>query len=271
MNQKIINLIQKNKTQEAIQLLQEMPLDSEQQKALSLIDAEFNLLRQEELKGTIGFEEKQIRRNRVNDKLLSIFSSTSNAATKNHKKSKRLFLYLMPILLAIVGLFGWKYLTTDSYSCPTFEATSLNKILLIPFENTGQQIAKPELLIRDKITQLTLKNNLSTTIKMGESVPNLTIGNALNLAQQCDANVIIWGKYSSQDKPNLSNLGELIVLKDITAIQKGEMLKNVEDAILSLCSIIAARQGNRGVAKKWLDKIEKQESFDKKLRTVLEK
>ncbi|MFK8005594.1 MAG: hypothetical protein AB8H03_04455 [Saprospiraceae bacterium] len=282
MNKEIISLIQKNKTKEAIKLLKGKSLPIESKKILSLIESEFNLLNQEILKETISFEEKLIRRNRINDRLLSIVQKEPNSKIVTNKKSKRLFLYLLPLILIGFSFVAYNYINNDRHLCPIFPESSLNKILLIPFENVGNQKANPEIIIRDKISKLTLENNLSTSIKLGERAASLTIEDALDLAKYCKANVIIWGKYSNTtdsinlilqyhflDQPDWSNMGELIVLKDITFIQNGEMLKNIEDAILLLCSVIATRQGNKPLAKKWLDEVIEQDSIDHQLRKVL--
>lgn len=283
MNKEIINLIQNNKTKEALLLLKKESLSIESKKAVSLIESEFNLLNQEILKGTIGFEEKLIRRNRINDRLLSVVQTDSNLEISNAKKRQPIYFYLLPFLLIFMSFVVWNFMMSNRQSCPTFKDSQVNKILLIPFENVGSEKANPEIIIRDKITKLTFKNNLSTSIKLGERAESLTIEDAPNLAKHCNANVIIWGKYSNTadsinlilqyhflDQPDWSNMGELIVLKDITAIQNGKFLKNIEDAILSLCSVVAARQGNTTIAKKWLNKINVKDKIDLKLKEVLD-
>ena len=61
------------------------------------------------------------------------------------------------------------------------------------------------------------------------------------------------------------------MLKDVTAIQSGTMLKNIDDAILSLCSVIAIRQGNTEITRKWLGKMGEKEEIDRQLSEIVGK
>ena len=278
----IIGLIRENKTKEALQALQKASLAPELKKALSIVESEFNGLNQEIVKGTISSEEKQLRTNRINDRLLSIIQEATNPVDSRRERKRKINRYLLPLGLLAICLIAWNYFNQAVYSCPEFTEDSRNKILLIPFDNVGDQKASPHLLLRDRITQLTTKNKLSTTIKLGAAKAEISIEEALGLAKGCQANVIIWGKFSNRadgihlvlqyyflDQPDWSNLGELIVLKDVTAIQSGTMLKNIDDAILSLCSVIAIRQGNTEITRKWLDKIGEKEEIDRQLSEIV--
>ena len=285
-HKEIVDLIQQGRIKEALEAFGTKSLSSERKKALSIIEAEYNELVQDELKGVIDFQEKQIRKNRILDKLLSLTEKE-----RGTEKGKALFArsrnlkFIVPLVLAgiILGVWGIWRIAGTNYSCPEFKEPSLNKILLIPFENVGDQPAKPQVLLRDRIHELTRKNNLSTSIEMGAYVEGLAIDEAPELAERCNANVIIWGKYSSSldsirlilqyhflDVPDWSNMGELVVLQDVTSIQHGKMLKNLEDCIMSLCSMIAIRQGSREVAAKWLGKVGEKEPVDYEMLGALE-
>ena len=280
----IIALIRQNKTKEALRALQSEPLAPELKKALSILESEFTGLNQEVVKGTVSSEEKQIRTNRINDKLLFIVQEATNPVNSKRERKRKINQYLLPLGLLAICLIAWNYFNQAIYPCPEFTEDSRNKILLIPFDKVGDQEASPHLLLRDRITQLSMKNNLSTTIKLGAVKAGVSIEEAPDLAKGCQANVIIWGKYSNRadeihlvlqyyflDQPDWSNLGELIVLKDVTAIQSGTMLKNIDDAILSLCSVIAMRQGNTEITRKWLGKIGEKEAIDEQLSEVIER
>jgi len=278
----VIKAIQQGKTKAAINALKAIDLSKEKQQAVSIIEAEFNTLNQEILKGTIDTEERQLRLNRINDKLLTLVSEESPDALVKENRKK------IGILLAAIGFIGLLFFvvrmtTADNVTCPEFKAASINKILLIPFENVGSKLSMPHVLLKDRIESLSLKKNLSTTIKLGEVQKGFSLEEAPVIAKSCGANVIIWGKYSNAadslrlilqyhflEQPDWSNMSDLITLKDVTDIQKGKMLKNLEDSIMSLCSIIAIRQDKQEVTKKWLGKVKEKEAVDLKLVEVLE-
>ena len=67
--------------------------------------------------------------------------------------------------------------------------------MVLPFENLGKDISKPQLVLRDRINKLTAKNNLSTIAKLGEPMEHLTMKEAPDAAKKCNANVLIWGTY----------------------------------------------------------------------------
>jgi len=274
-------LVQEGKTKEAISTLKGLVIGKEMGHFISIIEAEFNTLNQEILRGTIDTEQKQLRTNRINDKLLTLLDHDVTKVKKDSSR-KKILLLLIPIsLLVLTGLYF--YLSNNSIAdCPQFKQTSINKILLIPFENVGNETAKPHIVLRDRIHELANKKDLSTSIKLGSAKENLSIDDAPKLAASCDANVIIWGKYSNAsdslrlilqyyflDHPEWSETSDLVTLKDVTSIQNGTMLKNLEDAIMSLCSIIAIRQEKKELTKKWLNKIEHKEGIDLKLIEVL--
>lgn len=276
MNNQLTTLITAGKTKEAIAFLRKQSLPNSVSKKLNLIEAEFNKLREEETKGVITFEEKQLRRNRVNDKLLSLFEN--DAAAAGSSKFRNWLLLILPLILLVLGSLFWSKNNTPTYECPKFPTEFNNKILILPFENVGSETARPHVILRDKINTLTAKNNLSSVAKPCSPIANVTIAEAPEIAQECEANLLIWGNYSARtdsirmtlnyyftDTPEESKLGEMLALKDVTGLQSGKMLKNLDDAILSLCGIIAVREGNEPIAKKWFEKVKKKEDFDREI------
>lgn len=279
----IQNLIQEGDIKGAIQTFKAADLSTEKSKTLFIIEAEYYRLNQDSQRGIIGNEEKELRANQINNKLLILLE----AAPKELDQSKPIKKFLLPSLLIVSLLIIVAYflfpLDNGDLACPVFNEKSVNKILLIPFVNVGEGEAKPHLILRDEIEKLTIKKNLSTDIELIESKADISISKASEIAESCNANVIIWGKYSNVgdsirlilqyhflEQPEWSSFGDLIVLKDVTEIQTGEMTKNLEDAIMSLCSVMAIRQNKKVVAKNWLAKVEEKEVIDMKIESILE-
>jgi hypothetical protein len=273
----IIQAIQNGKTNEAIQAFQQLHLSVAKRQSLSVIEASFHTLQQAVTKGTITYEQQQIELNRIHDRLLTLLEADSHSTTK--KKQTWIFVLLF---VGAVSFVAFYFLAKNSNECPVFDAQLTNKILLLPFENIGEEIAQPHLVLRDRIEQLSLKNQLSTDIQVGKIQIALSIREATQLAENCAANVVVWGKYSKTndslrvilqyhflEQPSWSQFGELAVMKDVTAIKNGTLSKGLEDAVLSLCSVIALRQDEVDLAKRWLAKIDEKGAVDAEIKKVI--
>ena len=267
--QLVQQLIQEGKTQDAIDALKKLAPGEAIKKTLLIIEAEFNTLQKEHLKGLIDLDQKQVRTNRIHDKLLSLLEEKSSTASASNRK---VLYYLIPLLLIAAAVIVFQLSGSDSRQCPEFDEGVTNKILLIPFENLRGTVAQPHLVLRNKIEELVKDHNLSTSIKIGD-LQTPSIFDAPNVARACGANVIIWGGYSNSDSirltlnynflddPDWDLLNELITLKDVTHLQEGEVLKDLEDSVMWLCSIIALRQNKPEKTQKWLNKIKEKEDF----------
>ncbi len=274
-------LIAAGKTKEVFTFLHQQNLPIQQVNALALIEASYNDLQKAKLKGVISFQEERLQNNKINDKLLSLFH-IEGTAKSIPKTSSNLSKFLVGGLLFLMagGIVWW--FGAVQHSCPSFSKEVRNKILVMPFTNVAGGTAQPQVVIRDRINQLTAKNNLSTEAALGTST-DVTMRNASLIAQNCKANVVIWGTYSSgkdslrlhlnyrfKDQPQQNKLGELVTVKDVMdLLEKGEILKSQDDAILSLCGILAMREGKEQVAKKWFEKLSQKEEMDRSLLRVL--
>jgi len=282
LHQTIQALIADGKTKEVFSFLKKQDLPAQQSATVALIEAEFNDLQKSSLKGILSYQEERLQRNKINNKLLSLFQiegTTSSASTTSTTLSKILVGLL---LLAFAGGVIW-WFESVQHTCPAFPEEVRNKIIIMPFENVAGGTAKPQTVLRDKINQLTSKNNLSTYAGLG-SATDVTPRNASLIAKNCKANVIVWGTYSSgtdslrinlnylfTTQPQKNPLSEVIAVKDVMDLLKeGTVLKTQEDAILSLCGIIAMREGNKEVAQKWFEKVKEKESMDKEILDALE-
>jgi len=275
----VTKAIKEGRIKDAIKIFEGFDISAEKKKTLTIIEAEFNQLNLEVLKGTISQEQRQLQLNQINDKLLSLLDLDDSPTQEKKGKVGLIFLLLAGLLLCVFYFF---VANGEDLNCPEFDNQSTNKILLIPFENVGGELSKPHLLLRDRIEELTIKKKLSTNILLGEVMEDLTISGAPEVAKSCGANVIIWGKYSKSpdslnlilqylflEQPDWSKMNDLHVLKDVVSIQRGEMFKDLEDSIMSLCSIISIRQNEKEVAQKWLGNVKKKDELDIELIKVL--
>lgn len=270
------NLLAEGKTGEAIRFLKSVEGLDLNLKNLTLIESEYNAVRQSELKGVIDFQEARLKYNQINDRLLSLFDSKDPKIIGAKKRARLLWagLALLPIL---IGVF-WFLSGYSKNHCPEFETDKRNKILIFPFENVGNEPAKPESILRNRINELTSKNKLSASARLLSGDNPAAPGDpdqAVDLAKNCAVDLAVWGQYSSradsirlvmqyyflQQDSWVSN--QSISLKDVTSLQSGQMLKTLDDAIFSLCGILALREGDKALTKKWVAKVKEKDATDK--------
>lgn len=202
-------------------------------------------------------------------------NSTSN------KPSNLSRLLVGALLLAFAGGLIW-WFGSVQHTCPYFPKEVRNKIIVMPFINVAGGVAKPQTVLIDRINQLAHKNNLSTVAGLG-SAKDVNRRNASLIAQNCKANVIIWGTYSMSDSlrinlkyhfshsPQEHKVGTLLEIKDVMdLLQEGEMMKTHDDAILALCGVIAMREGKEIIAKKWFEKVKEKDQLDRQLLNALQ-
>lgn len=281
LHQTIQELIAAGKTKDVFSFLSEQNLPTKQSATVALIEAEFNELQKASLKGILSYQEERLQKNKINNQLLSLFEVEGISRNTPKKTSNLSKLVVGVLLLAFAGSVIW-WFDSVKHTCPYYPKEVRNKIIIMPFENVAGGTAKPQTVLRDRINQLASKNNLSTHAGLGTSLDVTTV-NATLIAQNCKANVIIWGTYSSgkdslrislnykfAKSPEENKIGEVIAVNDVMdLLQEGKMLKMQDDAILSLCGVIAMREGNKIVAKKWFEKVNDKEPLDEQMLNVL--
>jgi len=270
----IENLIREGKTGQALELIQNEDISNSTKQALIVIQAEYKQLKTAELKRTIQPQDLQISKNQINDKILSLINSNP---TTIEKSKTNIWKFLIPIfIIGLGGLFFWKNQNSKT-ACPNFSHDVNNNILVIPFENLGSEkdSKKPHVKLANQINLLAKKKKLSSNAEVGQVRKNMSMTKAKKLANGCNADLVIWGEYESNIdsfrfivnyyyplNPEASNFGKLNKIKNLIALDEGKMEKNLKDAILSLCGIIAFREDKLEVAKTWFDKVEKKEKID---------
>ena len=273
--EKFKDLLGAGDTAAAIAFLKSEKMPALDLKTLTLIEADFNAVRQSELKGLIDFQEARLKYNQINERLISLAEAGDPAVLNSKNKSRRnwILVALIPVLAAVF----WFVFFQKNDGCPDFETGKKNKILILPFENVGSEPARPELILRNRINELTSKNNLSASAKLLSTetkVASTDSEKSLQLAKNCAVDLVVWGQYSSRAdsirlvmqyyflKEESLPASESLALKDVTGLQSGKMLKSLDDAIFSLCGIMALREGDKALTQKWVDKVKEKDATD---------
>ncbi len=265
--------------QDAVALIRDKVPDTSLEASLDVLEAEYQQVQRDHQKGVLSYEERQVRVNRLNDRLLSLVQPPGKATVR--RKQRRIF-WLAGILIALSAAVGWWIYQSQTKDCPTYPPDISNRVLIVPFENVGGGEARPQVVIRDRINELSAENRLSVRAHLGSSTSIAALDEAPMAAEVCEANVVVWGTYAAsdsirlvlnyyfKDQPAISNTGQLLTLRDAIGLQSGKMLKGLDDAIMSLCGLIALREGDEKLAEKWFEKVEHREPMDREVLRILQ-
>jgi hypothetical protein len=244
--------------------------------SLRVGEANYQNIRQQELKGILTFSEAQREYAKSNDLILNVLQQIESGKSSSFvQQKKKYWLILLPILGVGMAL---AYLYSPKKTCPIFDAGKRTKIMLLPFQNVGDRKARPELVLQTKIRNITQKNNLSTDVEILDTFDaekeNPDFDDADKLGMLCAANLIVWGQYSVGTDSNRISIQykslldgrtgttDFVGYKDVTALQSGQMNKDLEDVVRSLCTMIALRENRIDKAKEWLLKNKEKGSLD---------
>ncbi len=269
----IRQLLTEGKTRSALDQLATSAQFQQHSRTITLLQAELTGLQEKELKGIIDPKDARLAYNQLNDRILELLELPAGASSSLPKR--RIWLVVLGALLLISALLIWKFNRTAISTCPAFDTNKSNRVLLLPFQNVGSAPSKPVIILRDRIDQLANKNNLSVSAKIGSLPHELADRQEVTrLAKSCEADLIVWGQYSSRQDSIFLNLqyhfpkavewsdSESLRLRDVTVLQNGSMLKGLDDAIFSLCGLLAMRANDKALTKKWIDKVGKKEEAD---------
>jgi len=267
---------------EAFAFLQQQNLSKAQERELTLLQSEYQELQQAIRKGILSEDRRQLASNQLKDRLLQV--PERSTATAERGPSTRSLAWILGVVVALVGAGITVYvnLTANTYVCPSFPTNFNNKVLVLPFQNVGDKPASPHLVLLDRINTLTAKHQLSTIARVGPERSALTLDKAPDMAARCGAKVLVWGTYSNRADSIYLNMqyyftnayearsdSEQLQLRDVTALQRGNMAKPLDDAIFSLCGLIALREGDVKVARKWFDKVKSPDELDQQVLQAL--
>lgn len=248
-------------------------------RTLRVSEANYNAVRQQELKGILPFQEAQREYSRVNDTILAVLDDVEAGRVPTGPAAQRpnrtvLFAGAGIVLLLLV-VFAVLKLRKKEPECPGFEDKSALHILVLPFDNIGDKEARPELLIQGNIQSLTEKAKIPVEVKTAsERIKSDALSQkAGELGRECNADLVIYGQYKAFEKDSIRvkmgfrflkhngpmSSGPFRTFADITEIQP---TRDLEDAIFSLCSMIAIRNRNWEFAQRWMNKIRNKDDTD---------
>jgi hypothetical protein len=243
--------------------------------SLRVGEANYNNTRQQELKGILSFSEAQREYAKSNELIFNALQTLESGTSDNFLSKKKYWWAVLPILGLLAGLTYFFYPSTN---CPDFDKTKRIKIMLLPFQNVGDRKAKPEVVLQTKIRTITQKNNLSTDVEILQNFnsekENPDFDEAGKLGNICCVNLVVWGQYSVGTDSSRINIqyksildgsngeSDFLAVKDVTALQSGQMNKGLEDIVLSLCTMIAIREKRLDKAEEWLLKMKEKDGND---------
>lgn len=268
-----------------IELLESDPRYAELAQITRVNQADFYQNKAASLKGTIGSDDARLAINQVTDNILQVinrienghFSAPGQEEKPTHSQAWRYYTAGGIVALA-VGILIWQLLggrfSKTQDDCPTYGDTYKWKVMVLPFRQTGEKIIQPELDISDGLNTLIRQTpGMNTQIisdvheryKIDENYPNPA--EAADIARNCDAQMIIWGKINSSGQKNykldvfykLLDAGGVQLSGDTTLnyllqIKEDGQVKLVEDvnAIVRLLYVVLANQTRMPIAANFL-------------------
>jgi hypothetical protein len=266
-----------------IQLLEQAGNQSEYLRTLRVVEANFNAARQQEQKGILDFGEARRIYAKSNDAILSVLEDLKAGRNKrepeeNSKFTRKLTLILGIITLIFLALAAWNNYRKNTpgrlgdSACPEFRSKGF-KVMVLEFQKLSGEDSKPELGIKTRIQDLTTKNNMDTDVRIlpAKAFDNATPDQqqALELANQCQADMVIWGDYEKlADSINVDIRYSLAdsnwppgaaiqTFKNISELKSDRMkISNLDEAVFRLCTVMALHENKLDLAQKWLNKIQ---------------
>lgn len=270
---------------------------------LRVIQANFNSAKQQELKGILAFQEAQREYSKVNDAILTVVEDLNagrSSSTVPPTSTRRNF---MPwilggvalIVLALVAVFMMKRAEKTETAqtqpatthCPDFRANNYH-VMLLPFVPLSDANSKPERGLQQRIRDLTSKNGMMADVEIATDLELASLpdfARAAEKGESCKADMVVWGQYDKvgdsilvdvhyvfSSEPKWGGRTTFQPFRSIAALQNSgnaSGLRSLDDAILSLCSIMAVHAGRPEMAEKWLSKIKKSTGNDNKLSEVI--
>ena len=238
-------LIRTGKTEEALSLLSAL-LDSNPQYAelaqiVGTNQANFHILKDQQLKGIVAQEDARLALNQVNNNLLEVIKHLKNnpSGYKTGASKSQAWRYYVAggiVALALAAL-GWRFFgqTDAPDKCPTFSTPF--KVLVLPFLQTGdEQSEVTEIDITEELNGYLsktpqLRNKATVAVRKGFAMSKETYPDrfekAAELARDCGVNMIVWGRL------NRSSDGQYRLAVRYAILASEEPLANGDTTLLN--------------------------------------
>jgi Effector-associated domain 11 len=289
------NLIVQGDTGAALQTLQaalkDQPLHTTMARILQNIEADYNGVRQQDLKGILSPQEAQRAYAKVNDSLLSLIEAVETGRpltvpTTNTSGRKVWLLGAIVLLLLGIGI-GWWLMTRGAAAtdCPKWEQGDHLKVLIAPFVKLKGEEARPEDALKQRIINLTTKAEIVTSVALSPKSTVTTPSEADAAAKQCGADLVVWGQYAvlaGKDSLRLDLKYKFLKsqkmaqstgfqgVSDITKLADGSAnFRRFDDALFSMCAMLAMQKEKPDFTKHWLEKIKEKNPQEQAILTQL--
>ncbi|MBK9335534.1 MAG: hypothetical protein IPM98_02655 [Lewinellaceae bacterium] len=249
-------------------------------RTLEVLQIGYEQVRRQELKGILSFQEAQREYSKVADAILSILDDVEAGrvpAAAVQTGRTRMFAGAAVLVLAVLGV--WYFWGNNRSRCPGFADDKALHVLVLPFDPLDARTAAVELRIQDDISRLTQKAKLAVEVRIGKRDKEngeSSLQMADRNGKRCEADLVIFGQYKAFEQDSLRiNLGYRFLggkgqagdvpfqtFRDITEIKAP---RDLEDALFSLCAMIAMREQNWGFARRWMDKIREKDPSEEKM------
>lgn len=175
-------------------------------KTVRLNQGELYQIKAQQLKGTIATDEFQLAYNKIADRSLEIIKNIEQGrfalADSSEPTPRQAWRYYVVggIVTLAAALLIWRFLSNSAAECPRYEKNTKYRVLILPFRQTGEnKTGEPAIEIADGLNVLISRTPNLKDIAAAEVKENYTDGYpspqlAAELAQQCDAQMIVWGK-----------------------------------------------------------------------------
>lgn len=257
-------------------------------RTLRVAEANFNATRQQELKGILPFQEAQREYSKVTDTLLAVLDDFETGrvptvlapAAGNNRK----WLWIGIGSALILGALVYWLVKSRNSDCPRFEKDKALHVMVLPFDKLGGSDARPALRIQDAIQELTNKAGIESEVKISprDQKGGFNSQDAERLARECGADLVIYGQYQGFDKDSIrvkmgfkflregggAFNGPFKTFRDVTAVQP---TRDLQDAVFSLCAMIAMRDKNWQFAKRWMGRIREKDTQETAMAAWLDK
>ena len=235
------------------------------------------------LKGTISTEDNRLALNQVTDNVLQIvarvesgnFTQPGREIPPTRSQAWRYYvaggIVALAVAIAIWKFLGGGFSKATADACPNFSSKYQWKVMVLPFKNTGTSKKTPEFDISDGLNNLIQKTpamvssviaDVNEKYKIDENYPNPE--EAADIARNCDAQMIVWGKINDSESGSDYKLDVFYKLLDaggvrltgdttlssllkIKADGKLQLVADV-DAVVRLLYVVLANQSRMPIA-----------------------
>jgi hypothetical protein len=268
--------------------LQGRPAQSDNLRALQVLESQYNNVRQRQIKGLASAEETQRAYNNINDSLYAVMEAIMQGKAVGGIAPKRPKILIWAGIALVAALAGggiWFFLSDSSLpGCPDF-SKERPRILILPFKNLGlSNDAKVATSIKERIDNISEKNKFPLSAKVynaysiEENDPDRD--EAQTIRQHCNCNMVVWGFYQKKDSVleldarfitgQESGRTEIVRFNDLFQVAEKQELRSLDDAVFSLCAQLAYAMNRDTLVVKWMNKIQKKAGHDVELQKKMQ-